>query len=135
MKRGMLLYEPTQEANLKDVLERLKKEGKVLIAILFGSYAGGTPHVRSDLDLAVYLRAKDDEEDMEIIDLILMSTEMDISILRLDDEDESPFVVQETLKGIHLVSPDLEMLYAVSHRVLHECETIRFRRELSVGEG
>jgi uncharacterized protein len=53
---------------------------------------------------------------------------MDAPILLLDDQDESPFVVQETLKGIHLVDPDLEILYHSSHRVLHECETIPFRR-------
>jgi hypothetical protein len=35
---------------------------------------------------------------MEIIDKILMSGERNISILRLDDEDESPFVIQEASK-------------------------------------
>ncbi len=57
-----------------------------------------------------------------------MSSNRDISILRLDDEDESPFIIQEALKGRHLVQPDEETLYRVYDRVLHESESIRFRR-------
>lgn len=120
--------------SLRQTLERLRMDGKVAVAIVYGSYAAGTPHSRSDIDLALYLKAENDAEAMELVDQILMATETDVSILRLDDEDESPFVVQEALKGIHLVDPDLETLYAVSHRVLHECEGIRFRRELSFGQ-
>jgi hypothetical protein len=59
-----------------------------------------------------------------------MSVERDISILRLDDEDESPFIVQEALKGIHLVEPDRNILYEIIHRVLHESESIRYRRNM-----
>ena len=69
---------------------------------------------------------------MEIIDRILMSTEKEVSILRLHDEEESPFVVQEALKGEHLVEPDWEIYYSLSHRILHECEDLRYRRELRV---
>jgi len=116
--------------SLKEVLQELRSEGKVLVAILYGSYASGTPHVRSDIDLAVFIRAKNENEEIEIVDKILMSTEKDVSILRLDDEDESPFVVQEALKGIHLAVPDNDVLYEVAHRVLHETEGIRFRRTL-----
>jgi len=115
---------------LKKVLSELRKEGKILVAILYGSYARGTPHKRSDIDLAVFIRAKNVEEEIETIDKILMSTETEVSILRLDDEDESPFVVQEALKGIPLVEPDDDILYDVAHRALHETEEIRFRRSL-----
>ncbi|WP_347274296.1 nucleotidyltransferase domain-containing protein [Candidatus Kuenenia sp.] len=90
----------------------------------------GTPHKRSDIDLAVFIRARDEKEEIEIIDKILMSTERQISILRLDNEDESPFVVQESLKGIHLVETDNEALCKVAHRVLREKDEIRFRRSL-----
>jgi len=116
---------------LNEVLCELRKEGKILVAILYGSYARGTHHQRSDIDLAVFIHAKDEKEETDIIDKILMSTERQISILRLDDEDESPFVVQESLKGIHLVEPDNDALYEVAHRVLRDAEEIRFRRSLS----
>ncbi len=118
---------------LREALNTLRKEGKVYVALLFGSYASGTTHKKSDIDLAIFVRAKNEDEEMEIIDKILMSTERDISILRLDDEEESPFVVQEALKGIHLVEPDNDTLYEISHRILHDTEEIRFRRSLRGG--
>lgn len=118
---------------LIDLLLTLRSEGKVLIAILYGSYANGNPHARFDIDLAVYLGTTDENENIEIIDSILMSVERDVSILRFDDEDESPFIVQEALKGVHLVEPDLDTLYAVTHRALHESENILYRRGLHVG--
>ncbi len=114
------------------VLCNLKKEGNLLVAILYGSYAKGTPHKRSDIDLAIFIKSKNDKEAIEIFDKILMSTERDISILRLDDEDESPFVIQEALKGIHLIEPDNDILYSIADRVLHETEEIRFRRTFRV---
>jgi len=117
---------------LKPVIERLqalKNEGKVLLAYLYGSYKTGTQHARSDIDLALYLNAVGEKEEMEVIDHILMASDKEIGILRLDDEDESPFIVQEALKGIPIVEPDLEAYYKVAHRALHEAESLRFRRE------
>jgi len=113
---------------LIEVLEELRNEGIVLLAILFGSFAGGKVHARSDIDLAIYLKELPLEEEIEVIDRILLSTERDINILRLDDDEESPFVVQEALKGIHLVKPDKNVYYHVADMALHEAESIRFRR-------
>ncbi len=116
---------------LKEVLYTLRKEGKILAALLYGSFAKGTPHKRSDIDLAVFINATNVDEDIDITDKILMSTEREVSILRLDDEEESPFVVQEALKGMHLVDPDVDTLYKIAHRALHDSESIRFRRSIS----
>ncbi len=118
---------------LKKVLEDLQKEGKILIALLYGSHHRGDTHLRSDIDLAIYLTPQAESQAIETVDKILMSMETEISILRLDDEDESPFVVREALKGEHLVEPDMETLYTLSHKILHECEGIKNRREISVG--
>ncbi|OQC53139.1 MAG: Nucleotidyltransferase domain protein [Deltaproteobacteria bacterium ADurb.Bin026] len=120
----------TELIPLTNVLSTLKNQGKILIAILYGSFAKGNPHPRSDIDLAVYPEGRGENEVIDIIDTILMSAERDISILRLDDEDESPFIVQEALKGIHLVEPDRNLLYEINHRVLHESESIRYRRNM-----
>ena len=119
--------------HLKEVLEDLKKKGNLFVAILYGSYAKGSPHTRSDIDLAIYLNVKDKNKETEIIDEIFMSVDREVYILRLDDEDESPFIIQEALKGIHLIEPDTEILYTVSHRVLHETESVRFRKEAAIG--
>ncbi len=117
--------------SLKQVLNTLRAEGKILLAYLYGSYARGTQHKRSDIDLAVYINADSEEEIINLIDSILMSMDTPIEILRLEDEDESPFIVQKALKGVPLVEPDMETFYKVSHRALHETEGIRFKRELA----
>ena len=113
---------------LKKVLQELRKEGKISLAYLFGSSAKGGVHKRSDIDIAVYFSTQDEREVIELIDRILITCDRDVEILRLDDEDESPFIVQEALKGIPLVVPDEDTYYRVCHRVLHEAEGIRFRR-------
>lgn len=118
---------------LKKHLRELRDKGKVLIAVLFGSQANGDAHVRSDIDLGLYLADMDLEEELEATDKILMCSDLPVSILRLDDTDESPLVVQEALKGVHLVEPDKNTLYRLYHRVLHESESIRSRREARLG--
>lgn len=115
---------------LKEVLEGFRKKGKILLAYLYGSYAKGTQHQRSDIDLAIYINTDDEKEAIMITDAILMAAERPVEALRLDDEDESPFVIQESLKGIPLVEPHMETLYKVAHRALHESEGIRYKRAL-----
>lgn len=116
---------------LRQVLNRLKEEGKISLAFLYGSFAKGLQHSRSDIDIAIYLNVTDEKERVSVIDEVLMASDRDIEILLLNDEDESPFVVQKAIKGIPLIEPDLEVLYKVTHRVLHEAESIRLRRALS----
>jgi len=41
------------------VLKELKDCGKVLIAVLYGSFAKGVTHKRSDIDLALYETSTD----------------------------------------------------------------------------
>lgn len=118
---------------IKEALLELKRSGKILLAYLYGSYARGRQHKRSDIDLAIYLNTTDKKEVIEIIDSILMATEKSVEILRLDDEDESPFIIQEALKGIPLVEPNMEIFYKVASRALHEAEDIRYKREVSTG--
>jgi uncharacterized protein len=118
---------------LLQLLEKFHNQGNLKVALLFGSYAQGEAHARSDIDLAIFLQTSGPEEDMALIDEILMSSDKQIGILRLDDDEESPFIVQEALKGRHLIEPDPDILYDLYHRVLHETETIRFRRESAVG--
>lgn len=119
---------------LKAKLNKLKEKGKVLLAYLYGSYAAGTEHKRSDIDLAIYLNTVDEKEAVNIIDTILMAVERPVEILRLDDDEESPFIIQEALKGVPLIEPDIETLYMVADRALHEAEDIRHRRTIASGK-
>ncbi len=114
---------------LKEVLRKLKEEGRIALAYLYGSFAKGVPHKRSDIDIALYINSKDNREVVDIIERLSILTQRNIEILRLDDEEESPFIIQEALRGIPLVPPDEEILYRVYDRTLHEAEGIRFRRE------
>ena len=116
---------------LKTVLEGLRKQGKILLAYLYGSYAKNMEHQRSDIDVAVFINTNDEKEAIGIIDALLMAAEKPVEVLRLDDEEESPFIIQESLKGIPLVEPDMETLYRVAHRALHEAESIRYRRTIA----
>lgn len=128
----MRQYETEKELKqLKETLIKLKNEGKILIAIVYGSFAHGQPHKRSDIDLALVINAEEAEK-ISIIDKILLSTDRSINILFLDDYDESPFIVQEALKGVHLVEPDYDLLHEIARRALYEAEEIRFRRSLKI---
>ena len=128
-QRSKTQNNPPNEINsLKQILNRLRRQGRIKIALLYGSYAEGKPHKRSDIDLAVLISSQDQNKREEITNEILMASETPVSLLLLDDEDESPFVVQEALKGIHLVDPDWDTFYAKSHWAIHEAEGIRFRR-------
>ncbi len=40
-----------------------------------------------------------------------MSSDRAIELLFLDDENESPFVIQEALKGIPLIEPDKDCVF------------------------
>lgn len=117
---------------LVKVLARLREEGKIRIALLYGSFADGLPHKRSDVDIAVFAGAMGREEEVAMQSEIMSSLEREVAILRLDDEDESPFIVQAALKGRHLVEPDYDLLYHVADWALHQSEDIRFRRAAHV---
>jgi len=74
--------------------------------ILFGSYAKGTNHIDSDIDLAIIFKSIDDIIDMQI-ELMKMRTDDDLMIephpFSLSDFQASNPVVSEILKnGIEL---------------------------------
>jgi predicted nucleotidyltransferase len=114
---------------LVQTLQELKANNSIHLAMLYGSFAKGTEHCRSDIDIAIAVSLELRENELDVIDRILMSSERHVSILRLDDEDESPFIVQESLKGMHLVEPDWNVYYKIADWALHESESIRSRRQ------
>ncbi len=114
--------------SLKKELKKLKEERKISLAFLYGSFAKGKVHKRSDIDIAIYINSKDEKETANIVERLSSLTDRNLEILRLDDEDESPFIIQEALKGMPLIEPDDDILYEVYDKALHESEGIRFRR-------
>ena len=84
------------------------KKYKIENAILFGSFAKGTNHIDSDIDLAIIFDSIDDVIDLQI-DLMKMRTDDDLLIephpFRAIDFQISNPVVSEILKeGIELVN-------------------------------
>lgn len=84
------------------------KKYKIENAILFGSFAKGTNHVDSDIDLAIVFKSIDDVIDLQI-DLLKMRTDDDLLIephpFRVIDFQISNPVVSEILKtGIEIVN-------------------------------
>ena len=122
-------FENPELKPLIQTLRELHSSGEIKLALLYGTLANDTQHCRSDIYLALSLSPDTCDREISLIDRILMSAERQVSILRLDDPDESPFVVQASLKGIHLVEPDLDSYYAIAGWALHESESIRARRQ------
>lgn len=84
------------------------KKYKIENAILFGSFAKGTNHMDSDIDLAIVFKSIDDVIDLQI-DLLKMRTDDDLLIephpFRVIDFQISNPVVSEILKnGIEIVN-------------------------------
>ena len=121
-------FENAELKPLIQALRELKATGDIKLALLYGSFADNSQHCRSDIDVAIALSTKSFDRELSIIDRILMSAERQVSILRLDDQDESPFVIQASLNGVHLIEPDLERYYEIADWALHESESIRSRR-------
>jgi uncharacterized protein (UPF0332 family) len=116
---------------IQAVLERLRTENKVLVAVLYGPYSEGIPRARPSIDIGICMKTDDEAERMDIVDGIRAAVKdgTHVSILYLNDTDESPFVVQEALAGIHLVEPDMDALYDTYGWALDETESMRFDKE------
>jgi len=124
-------FEDTELKPLIQTLKELKTSGDVKLALLYGSFANNSQHCRSDIDLALVLSPVSLDHEIAVIDRILMSADRQVSVLRLDDQDESPFVIQNALKGIHLIEPDQDCYYQIADWALHEAESIKARRQLT----
>lgn len=86
----------------------VSKKYKIENVILFGSFAKGTNHIDSDIDLAIIFKSIDDIIDLQI-DLLKMRTDDDLLIephpFRVIDFQISNPVVSEILKnGIEIVN-------------------------------
>lgn len=116
---------------IKDVLERLRAENRVLVAVLYGPYSEEALYGHPGIDIGIYLQTDDEAERVEIIDSIRTAVKDDthVSIVFLNDTHESPFVVQEALAGIHLVKPDMDALYDTYGWAVDEAEAMRFDKE------
>lgn len=59
--RETLTNKDKQEGIIKKINPFLFQKQEILMAYLYGSYAKGTPHSRSDIDVAIYLKNRVDD--------------------------------------------------------------------------
>lgn len=117
--------------SLTEVIKELRQTGKISLAYLFGSFASGEQSKTSDIDLAVFINHKTDKDWINVRNRILMSTDRDIHLLRLDNDEEDPAIVADVMRhGIPLVEitdDNLETYYDVSIRAYNAIEEISAR--------
>lgn len=102
--------EPIQKI-VEDYIVKLSKQIPLQKVILFGSYAKGTPHKYSDIDLAVF---SDYFKNMSRVDgihfLLLNATDFDVDLepqpFTMDEYSDPVGLVQEILRtGIEIPLP------------------------------
>lgn len=90
----------------KKYADSINRKYQIVNVILFGSYANGTNHKDSDIDLAIVFNSIDDIIDMQI-ELMKMRTDEDLMIephpFRLSDfQDSNPIAIEILRNGIEL---------------------------------
>lgn len=93
----------------KKYIDNVSRRYKISSVILFGSFAKGTNHSDSDIDLAIVFESVDDIIEMQI-ELLRLRTDDDLLIephpFQMADFNLSNPVVSEILKnGIELINP------------------------------
>ena len=91
----------------KRYIQNVRKQYEISGVVLFGSFAKGTQHADSDIDLAIVFETLDDIIDMQI-KLLTLRTDDDLLIephpFQMDDFTPTNPVVSKILKdGIELV--------------------------------
>ena len=89
---------------IKEKLEKILKEQPVYQVILFGSYAKGTNHEDSDIDVAVIINSDSNVFDL-MVELMMLTQNIDLRIephpIKVKDfEDGNPFVQEIIETGI-----------------------------------
>ena len=79
------------------LLEALRKQPNVRLAVLFGSVARGTANGDSDLDLLVRLRRDDHRARAELVDVLHSATGLRVQLVSLDQAQEAPLLLADVL--------------------------------------
>ena len=88
---------------IKDYIDNLSKEIPIDKVILFGSYAKGTTHKYSDVDLAIFSEYFKDMNRIDGIQFLLLNA-MDYDI----DLEPQPFTMEDYKKPIGIVEEILK---------------------------
>lgn len=89
-------------SNLRGIIEKIQRKGKIKLAVIFGSYAKGIAKPDSDIDIYIETMDKDLKKDVEIID-----TRLSVKIGRYD---KSSLLIKEIEKN-HVIIKGVEQYY------------------------
>lgn len=116
MPAAELAYVRRQWPLLSNLLEALRKQPNVRLAVLFGSAARGEERPESDLDLLVRLRRDDQETRAGIVDDLEAAGGRRVHLVSLAQAEEAPLLLADVLAdGRVLVDRDGDWL-RLEHR-------------------
>ena len=119
------------------LIEYFRKNDKVVMAFLYGSYARGSAMADSDVDIAVYMRDGYSREDVgQIWDEVAAFIKKDVELLVLNDAKES--IAWSAIRGISLAIKDwkayLKYMLSVSFEAMEFQKVVediwKMKREL-----
>ncbi len=89
--------------NMKEQLQKyMQTDDNILFAYLFGSYADGTAHAQSDVDVAIYFQNHTLDDKLSAIHALQKRVQKDIDLVTLN-EVKNIFLLESVLnKGILL---------------------------------
>jgi predicted nucleotidyltransferase len=91
------------------LLEALRKQPNVRLAVLFGSVARGSPRPESDVDVFVRLRRDDHRARAELVDTLHEASGRRVQLVSADQAEETPLLLADVLgHGRVLVDRDGE---------------------------
>lgn len=89
------------------LLEALRKQPKVRLAVLFGSVARGSQRPHSDLDLLVRFRHDDHQARAELVDAVQEASGRRVQLVSVEQAEEAPLLLADVLSdGRVLVDRD-----------------------------
>jgi predicted nucleotidyltransferase len=100
-------------------------EGKIPFAFLFGSWTKGRETSLSDIDVAIFFKDIPESVKTKIEHEISLLFDQQVNIHRLEDENISPLVKLESLKGIPITTPDNDYLNGFILSIIHKAEEMR----------
>ena len=100
-------------------------EGKIPFAFLFGSWTKSRQTSLSDIDIAIFFRDIPESLKTKIEHQISLLFDEQVNILRLEDENISPLIKLESLKGIPLIIPESDFLNGFILSIIHKAEEMR----------
>ena len=87
---------------LRRIIEEIKKNQKISLAILFGSYAKGTASKESDIDIYIDTTDNKIKEEVELIDSKIN--------IKIGDYDKNSLLIKEMEKN-HIIIKGVEFYY------------------------